>query len=430
MKRQQQHRGKTLKVKRQGGGGGGRRVGSESLYDVSQPLGERGLHRAVNQAVRSQTRPAFRAYARQLGELEKSEGRNLGKASLLGQQATRNIGSYYKDLAAQEAQTLAEQQAAGGRLTGEVAGNAKQALAAIQAAGNASQEGIGAYQGQDIAARDRLQQMIAEQGAYAAREGAAEGNRATGQVGAREALLRGMAGSANIHGGEQVGEANRAIRNQMNQIREQYGENLGKITNAKKELIESLPELKEKALFGLRKEDQNYYLSQGALGVKRFEAGTKRKELKKGINYATVAARENLKLAKLKARERMEYLEQSGATYGELAAEKAKLSEGIIRLQKQLYKNKGGGGSSGAEGYQPFGKTYSYLRSATNNPKKLAEELYSHQGKRKYAYDKLRRYGATDKVARNAIKKLINQYHHYGMLGAAQAGLKAYRNQH
>jgi hypothetical protein len=375
-----------------------------SVFEPNRPLTKDSLRNAVKQAVNFQLNPTMRMQNRAMQELTKQRELELRGQSRLGVQATNNIGTYYKDLASKEATRLAEQKAAGAAHTGAVAQAGVDALGAIQGAGNAAQTGIGAYEGQGIAARDRLAAMIAEQQAGAAQNANALNAQAQGQAAGFQNFLTGLSAASGMRGGEQISDVQRQVQNRFTDTRNEYGQELGKIRADKLELIMQRPELANKVLMELRDKEQTNSLSRAALGIKKKEASTKDRS---GVEYAKVNARELMRVKKLEHRQRLQELSAAGASNQELAEIKAQQSKEIIELQQQGYGGGGGkGGGSGAGGWQPFSKTFSYLRGSPVKPKTLATSKKA----RKAAYDKLRTYGASDKVARKAIKKYIKQY--------------------
>lgn len=402
------NKGKHIKVKH-GGGNKPQRQREGSIYDTSASLGPKAFRRAVNKIVRSEVRPILKAYHNQINELQGRAAYDVQKEANLGRQATNNIGNYFDQLAQQEAANLQAQKASSASTGAAVAGANKEALAGIQAAAAAAQKGAGSYSGQDIAARDRLAQMIATQEGAAQREGQADKTMAAETAAGREAMLRALAGSSRMRGQETIGDVNRQVQGNIGKIREGYGEAINKAQQGRNEILEKRPGLFWEALTGLRDKEQNYQLSKAALGIKKFEAKTERQGNKSGTSYAKITARNNLKLTREKHKLRMEEMAKLGATEAERRAEEHRFREKELHWQK-IIANSGGGGKNGAGGYQPFGKTYSYLRGGSQHPKQLAKQIYQNKGDRKKAYDKLRRYGASDKVAKNAIKKLIKQY--------------------
>jgi hypothetical protein len=377
-----------------------------SIYEPNRPLTKDALRNAVKQAVNMQLNPTLRMQTNASNELIKQrelDFRNIGRQ---GAQATGNIGAYYQDLAAKEAARLAAQSTTGAATTGAVAQAGVDTQGAIAAAGDAAQTGIGAYEGQSIAARDRLAAMIAEQQAGAAQNSNALNTQAQGQAAGFQNFLSGLGAAAGMRGGEQMADIGRQVQNRFTDTRNEYGQELGKIRADKLELIMQRPELASRALMELRDKEQTNFLSRQALGLKKQEAKQAGKQDRSSIEYAKVNARELIKLKNVEHQQRLEELAAAGASNAELAGIKAQHSKEIIALQQKGYGKSGGGDSSQSGGWQPFSKTFSYLRGSPVKPKTLATSKKA----RKAAYDKLRTYGASDKVARKAIKKYIGQH--------------------
>lgn len=392
---------KNKQGKKQGKAGRSKGSAMPSIYEPTKPLTKEALRNAVRQAVNFQLNPTLRMQDRASQELIKQRELDLSNIGTQGAQATNNIGAYYKDLASKEAARLAEQKASGAAQTGAVAQAGVDTQAAIAGAGNAAQSGIGAYEGQSIGARDRLAQMIAQQQAGAAQNSNALNAQAQGQASGFQNFLTGLSAASGMRGGEQLSDIGRQVQNRLTETRNEYGKELGKIRNDKLELLMQRPELANKVLMEMRDKEQTNALSRAALGIKKEEAS---KEDRSGIEYAKVNARELIKVKKLEQQQRLQELAAAGASNAELAGIKAQYSKEIIELQQKGYGK--GKGNSGAGGYQPFGKTFSYLRNSPVKPKTLATSKKA----RKAAYDKLRVYGASDKIARQAIKKYIKQW--------------------
>jgi hypothetical protein len=374
-----------------------------NLYKPHELLGEKALRRTVGQEVQRQIRPALRQTNRTIGELNKYQNRDVTREALLGRQAAQNTTTYYQQLAQQETALLANQQGQNAQLTGQVAGAVNNAQAQIGQAGVEASKGIGAYEGQNIGSRERLAQMIAEQGAQAAREGAAINAQAQGQGSSQQALLAALSGSNAMHGGEQLAEQGREVGKRIGDIRNTYGENIGKLNADKRELLKSIPELRAKALNELRESERNFYLSKGALGLEKKKFSAEASGKSGGIGYSNVNTKNQLKVLKLKKKNRMAELDRLGATEEQRNAEDHRFREKELEWQEKMSSGKDSGG---AGGWQPFDKVYSYLRGSPVKPETLLKSKQARQA----AYDKLRANGASDKNARKAIKKYIKKY--------------------
>lgn len=384
------------------------------------------LRKAVQQIVNFQTRPGIRQANRAIAESEKEREKDIGREKNLGQQAGVNIADYYHKLAADETEKLLGIEKANEAAKAGVAESGRETLAGIAAAGKEGTEGIGAYEGQDISSRDRLAQMIAQYGATAANQNNAL-NAEANEKGQAWSGLMGMEGLAGQQrGGQILGDTRRQVLGQIGSLKREYGSDISKLKGAKLELLLQRPELAAKALSELTERERNYILSKATLGLEKKKLGSEEKGKTGGVAYSNVNTANLIKLKKLEQRQRLQELAASGASYEQLQAQKAQDSKEIIELQQSGY-GKGGSGGSKAGGYLPFGKVFSILRGSPISGKDLFEG-YMHEGKkspakqvRKQAYDKLRASGATDKTAKKAIKKLINQYRKQKNLQAAPA---------
>lgn len=374
----------------------------EPLYEPNASLEGKDLKRFVRQNVQRQIRPTLREANRGLRELDNERRTQVQREALLGRQATQNVGNYYDQLAQQEAALLQAQKSSGAALLSSVGASNAAAVSGVAEAGKAAQEGLGSYSGADISSRDRLAQMIAEQGAATAQQGQALQGAAAGQANDWSALLAATSASGQMQGTQQLGDLNRTIQSRISELDNNAIQQANKVRGAKYELIKSRPELMAKTLAEARKEQSDLQLSKAALGIKKNEAKLKYKESKAGVNYAKIKGRQELRLLKEKQKIRLQEIQAQGASYQELNAQKAQQNKEYLELQKKVYGNKG----NNSEGWQSFKRTMSYLRSSPVHPSELAES----KQKRRQAYDKLVRYGASPETAKKVIKQYVHGY--------------------
>lgn len=385
-----------------------------SAYDPSQVLKNKDLQRAVRSLVRLETRPAIREYSRAIGQLKQSQNRDIQKAQLLGKQATGNIRSYYNQLGNQNVDALRGQQAAGARLTGAVSQQGVDTQQAIGSAGEAAQARTAQYQpDQNISARDQLAQLVAMQQGAAAREQAALNAQAQGQATGFEQLQRGLGQANQLTGAARVFDTQQSVLNQQSDIRDKYGQELMNLRGKRSDIIAQRPDLAAKAFSDLRESERNFLLSRAAIGEKKFEALLGAQQQSNTIGgYKQLAAQ--------KAKNSREIIKLQARVNKGLATQKQKQRLQYLKAQQRAYGKGSGGGSKQSGGYQPLGKTFSYVMNSPVTPKMLVkgtDNLSSKQVRRKM-YFKLRNYGASDKVARKAINKAIRLYkksHRHGI---------------
>jgi hypothetical protein len=366
-----------------------------SVYDPSQILRDKDLQRAVRGLIRLQTRPAIREASRQIGQLKRSQSREVRQANALGTQASSNVESYYNRLAGQGRNALASSQAAGARLTSSVAGQGEDTQEAIGAAGAAAQSAIGPYPGQAISARDQLAQMIAAQQGYAAREQAALNAQAQGQSAGFQGMQTGINAANQMTGARATSDINRQVQNNIADIRQGYRGDISQLRGVRSDMLAQRPDIASKTLGELRESERNYLLSLGAL---KLDAA----QLQSGTNYSNVSTKNYMKLNKQKAKlERERIRLQNKANHSLLNAKDRDRLKYLKRASKAYGKDE-----KSSDGWRSKGATFSYLRGSPVRRKTLA----SSKKARKAAYDKLRVYGASDEVARWAIKRYVRQY--------------------
>lgn len=420
--------GKTAKVK-----GPGKQVETKTykgLYEPGEILRGPDLKRAVFQTVNAQINPALRDIRSNIRSLGKERDFEVGRERRLGEQALGNTKQYYDSLAQHERNLLASRSGAEAALQTTLAGIGADTQTALSGAGSAVTAGLGENTGgQEIGSRERLAQMMAEQIGNAARENATTRGLAAGQGTAAQNLIAELGVTGQIRGAELTSKGQGEVRNAMQRIRNEYAKEIGKQRQSRNELIEKRPELMNSALMQFREGERNQEATDAALGIERAELRQKGKESGEGIRYAKVNAREQLKVLQQKQKNRLEEMQEQGASYAQLNAEKSQQNKEYLELQAQLtrenneakqagslnYLNRatqayGGKEGKGKEGYREFGNVFSYLRSS-GVPRKI---LATDKKARRAAYDKLRKYGASDADAKKAIKRYIKQYKRFG----------------
>ena len=150
------------------------------LFAPRELLEGPNLRKSVEQIVNLQTRPAIRQANRGIAEATKQREFDISREKNLGLQAGRNITSYYQKLAEDETQKFLGMQQAQNEAKAGIADSGRETLAGIQSAGEGVAGGLGEYEGQSIASRDRLAEMIATQGATAANQNNALNAQASG----------------------------------------------------------------------------------------------------------------------------------------------------------------------------------------------------------------------------------------------------------
>lgn len=398
------------------------------LYDTTQLLSKKALRNAVRSLVNQEIRPSMREAGRQIGQIQAERDRQIEQAQLLQQQATRNMGNYYARLASAGQQALTQDQATGQALTSAVGAQGAQTQQAITQAGQTATAGIGPYPGQEISARDQLAQLVAQQTGGAAREQAALNAQAQAQSAGFTQLQSGINQANQMTGAAQRADIINRSQTQIGDIRSQTGQDISKLRGTQADLLAQRPDLMSKAALDLRQSEQNYLLSLGALKLDRKKLASEVAGKTGGIAYSNVSTKNYMKLNKQKAKlERERIRLQNKANHSLLTQKQQDRLDYLNKAAKSYGGNKGSGSKAG--GYQPRGKVFSYLRGKVQG-RTLVQGI-SAKGQhrtakqaRTAAYDMLRAFGATDKDARWAIKRLIKHYKG-SQMGHAQAGGQA-----
>lgn len=412
------------------GGGKGKGAGPKTytgIYEPGEILRGPALRRAVTSSVNSQVNPVLRSLHNQVQNLQKERNYEEERQQQLGNQAAFNTKSYYDSLAQKEAQILKQREGVGTALSGLVSQAGKDTQTAIAGAGAAAQGSIGANSsGQDIGARDRLTQMIAEAGINAGKENQILQGQTATTSNAGSNLLAEMASVAQMRGGEQLKEQQGYVRNAKEKIRNAYASQIGKSRNAQLELLQQKPELFRKVLSELRGTEREQENARAALGIERAGLGVKREanrakaaESKAGVTYANVSAKNNLELAKIKHEYRMEELEEQGASSAQKQAEKEAWRKEEIKLLEGAGLAGGGkGGGKGKEGWKEYSGAKAYFDSLNIPGKALAKGFKdpktgvykSGKAIRTDIYAKLRNNGVSDAYAKKIIRDAIKHW--------------------
>lgn len=222
------------------------------IYDPSQTLSGTGLASAVRDLVNADISP-------QVGAVDRQAASTMGQGLALG----RNVSGYYRDLAGQEAQRVAGQQAITGRLNdnlGKIASDSqaasaqggKDALASLDTGTTGADSGL---QG------DSRQRLAAEMAARADRSGAtSQAYRSAGaqQGASNESLQTAMASAHQARGGEQLGEFNNRTANTLRDL-----------TTKRSDLLSQAGPLSTKYLTQLRQQGVENQVTMAGLGIKQ-----------------------------------------------------------------------------------------------------------------------------------------------------------------
>lgn len=405
-------------------------------FNPNALLEGKNLKRAIQEQVKMAIAPTLRNIGLQGQELGKQEGTALQAEAARGNQLVSNIGNYYENLAAEEAQRIAAQQGASQVSVGQVQSAAQQAAEALQGANQGILAGSQTANPEGGASKEALAKALAENQTNIGSQGQALVANAAGSGQNWNGLLTAMAGSAGMRGGEQVARQGEETSSNLNRIGNEFGKRRTELSNAKLELLKERPELFKKLYNEAIERERNYGLSRATLGLEKEKVGNEVATAGNGIKYAEVNAQEQLKtkLAEIKAEERKR--SQELASIGASEKEKRQAQENFrreeIQAQNEFQANKNafrekelenpavtGKGNNGKksnyEGYQSLPKTVSYLRNLLNEEpvhlvNGIPSENKSAKQVRKAAYDKLVNFGASPQVAKAAIKKLIRQH--------------------
>lgn len=239
-------------------------------FDTNKPLSGQDLIRAARAMTALETRPQLHGYkqlANQLKTERNIEAKGLGA---LGERLQTNTTDVYKNIAVSEADSLARQQSLGQMLnqqSGAIAQQGTQDLTQMQ------QGQLGDYtQGLQMrgapgggSAQQELANAVAsQQASQVANNGAAQ-NLASSQASAFGQLGAGLAGSAQLQGGEAVAGIGRDIISRTASSNQKYREGiqtaLGKLADVKATKGPSMI----KNLLELRGGEQKYQLGRAAV---------------------------------------------------------------------------------------------------------------------------------------------------------------------
>lgn len=279
---------------------------SSSSFDITKALGPDDIKKYLEAAVRLQTQPAI-----------DSANSEIGSQTRLGEQATGNISSYYRSLASAEAGNLAKTQALGGRLRDSVASSNTEGAQTTQRAADAATGAVGASDALrgPSSAREELAQMVAAQQARQAASASTMNNAASGQAADYEATSGLMAQANQMHGASQVSDVQRGVANNV------------AAALAKKQAAEaSRGDLAYTTLNDIRKQERDFQLSQGALGIKgatlQNAAQQKAADRKAAANLAGKKQKGTIKGQKLKGAQAVGLQQLKGQQASQLEGQK------------------------------------------------------------------------------------------------------------
>ncbi len=241
------------------------------LYDPRTSLTGDDLKKFVKSEVRQQTRPQISANKRTVKSLKQLLSSQTGQLKDFDKQASRNIGSYYDDLAQSDKQATAISEALGARLTGELASQGGQTAQTIQSGADASTAALAAdstLRGDpNSPARSELQQIIAMQQGNAATESQALQGKGAAQSNTWTNLMQGLGQANQMRGAASLADIHQGTKESISDLQNQYApdirEALGQIRDTRK----SKGDLRNQLLQQLRGDERQYLLSKGALGV-------------------------------------------------------------------------------------------------------------------------------------------------------------------
>jgi hypothetical protein len=225
-----------------------------------------------------ETRPLVHGYkelAKQLGEQRDQTDQGL---SGLGTRTMGNVSSVYQNIAQSEAQNIAHQQALGSQLSATSAGIAQGAgtdLAAQQSGALGDYEKQLQMRGAPAGggAQEALAQAVASQQASQSADSQAAQQFANVQGGSYGALAGAMAGSAQMQGGEAIGDIGRDVVNRVGESDLKFNQSqqtaLGKLGEAKAAYGPTFA----KNLQGLTGEERKFILGKNAVQGEKAKLG-------------------------------------------------------------------------------------------------------------------------------------------------------------
>lgn len=373
--------------------------------DPYAQLTRKQLKRTANQLTRTQIRPQVRAAGRQAKLLQTIFQNQVGTQKRLSNQAQGNVSSYYKSLADAEAKNLAYQKALSGRLS---AGTAAAGTSALDVIGTASEGALGALneQGAKLGnvsgdARAQLAALVANQQGHAAREGQALSAQAGSQGAGYEAMQQQMASSAAMQGGTNLTNVVRQGLENVRELQSTFGPEIIAALGNKKDILASRGDIKAQLLRQLVSEEREYGLSRAALKLDKQQA-----KADSGVSPTVkFQAKQNRKLAKLKADIERERAAGNYAQAERLARVRARLSRKYLN-QQQSGNDDGGGGKLSEFDREDIRRAKSKIRTE----KKIWKDIKSGDVQIQKAADALSyKYNIDTKLAKILIRDFLKQ---------------------
>lgn len=396
------HKGdKGDKDKGKKGAGNDKRFKDGSPYDPHTTLRGKQVKQLARSLTRVQTKPQIgsaRSQAKSLNQLLKY---SLKSNAALTNQAGSNVADYYKRLQGADSQNQAYQQALAGRLSGTIASGNTQAQQGIQSTGAGATAALSAdEQNRRVdgsTARDQLQQMIAQEGALAAREGQALSAQAASQGAGYSALQQAQGTAAQMRGGATLQDIARRGQENVAAIQGQYGPDIVKAKQAVRDARATKGDTRAQFIRQLIGEERDYMLSKGALGVDK-------KQLGSSVNYAKESGKQNRKSARVSGRQSRKTIAAQQAGNARQARLSGRQSRKTISHQQAGY---GGGGGGGKGGGHSQGQRRAARKNLATAMAELSDARRQHP---KWSDKKIKNYliasqGVNPRYARKAVRK-------------------------
>lgn len=232
----------------------------------------------------AETRPAIHGYKGLIKEGEKAKGEEVAGLGKLGERTAGNVTGVYGTLATSGADALARQTALGNQLTAGSAAIAKAGGAEL----TANQTGaLGDYEKQlqmrgapaGGGAQEALAQAVASQQATQNTDSQAAQQFAGSQAANSASLASAMAGSAQMQGGQAVGNINRDIVNRTGEANQKYDQNINGLREKLGEAKAAYGTSFAKNLLGVRGEERKFLLGKQAVAGEKTKLGLEGKKL-------------------------------------------------------------------------------------------------------------------------------------------------------
>jgi hypothetical protein len=381
-------------------GGNDKRFKDGSPYDPHTTLRGKQVKQLARSLTRLTTKPQIGAARSQAKSLNKLLKYSLKSNQALTNQASSDTSEYYKRLAGSDAKNEAYQQALAGRLSGSVAAGNTQAQGNIQAAGQSATQALSADQ--DVrrvggsTARDQLQQMVAQEGALAAREGQALSSQAAQQGASYSALQQQMASAAQMRGASNLSDIARRGQENAAGIQSQYGPEIIKAKQAVHDTRATKGDARAQMIRQLIGEERDYMLSKGSLGVDK-------KQLGSSVDYAKENGRQQRRSARVSGRQSRKTVAAQQAGNAAQARLSGRQSRKTIGKQQRGY---GGGGAGGGK-HKTDAQKKSSRKKLASAMAELADAARNHTH---WDSDRLRNYlvasqNVDPRYANKAIRK-------------------------